>query len=241
MSTTGDKIVNIALKYLNKAMGATITKAYGGFKSGVPEWCVMFVWYVFREAGKSNLVCDGKKFCATTTIDEYCRHHYRHISLAEASAGDIVLFTWNGVGGNCQRGSRDHIGIVIKSLGNSSIQTVEGNCGNAVNTKSKVKKKTRYLNQIYAVYQMPYNDDIGVPVDELAKDVLKGKYGSGNARKKALGNRYQEVQNRVNYICYLTDKVMKGDYGTGEERKKALGSDYDIVQWNINRIYNERK
>lgn len=241
MANTGQMIVDTALKYLNKAVGSTITKAYGGFKSGTPEWCVMFIWFIFMLVKKSYLLCDGKKFCATTTIDEYCRTHYQHISMAEAKHGDIVVFTWNGKGGNCQRGSRDHAGIVIRSNGNSSIQTVEGNVGASDNNKSKVRKRTRYLYEIYAIYQMPYNSNIGKPIDELAKEVLLGKYGSGNARKKALGNRYQEVQNRVNYICYLTDKVLKGDYGTGEERKKALGDNYNIVQWNINRIYAERK
>ena len=34
--------------------------------------------------------------------------------------------------------------------------------------------------------------------DELAKEVIAGKYGNGEARKKALGSRYNEVQARVN-------------------------------------------
>lgn len=41
-----------------------------------------------------------------------------------------------------------------------------------------------------------YNETI----DELARDVLKGVYGTGETRKKLLGDRYAEVQKRVNEI-----------------------------------------
>lgn len=37
-------------------------------------------------------------------------------------------------------------------------------------------------------------------VDQLARDVIAGKYGNGQDRKNALGSRYNEVQARVNQI-----------------------------------------
>ena len=42
--------------------------------------------------------------------------------------------------------------------------------------------------------------------DELAREVIAGKYGNGDARKQALGSRYDEVQARVNEILG-TNKV----------------------------------
>ncbi len=42
----------------------------------------------------------------------------------------------------------------------------------------------------------PVTDDI----DKLAKDVLKGKYGNGEQRKKLLGTNYAAVQHRVNIL-----------------------------------------
>lgn len=36
--------------------------------------------------------------------------------------------------------------------------------------------------------------------DELAREVIEGKYGNGDARRNALGSRYAEVQARVNEI-----------------------------------------
>ena len=70
-------------------------------------------------------------------------------------------------------------------------------------------------------------------VDELAREVIAGKYGNGDARKQALGSRYDEVQARVNKILgtnkaeYYT--VKKGDtlwglakkyYGNGNQYPK---------------------
>ena len=37
-------------------------------------------------------------------------------------------------------------------------------------------------------------------IDELAQEVIAGKHGNGDARKQALGSRYDEVQARVNEI-----------------------------------------
>lgn len=70
--------------------------------------------------------------------------------------------------------------------------------------------------------------------DELVKEVLKGKYGTGDERKKKLGRRYDEVQRRVNEVLRLARKAVNGDYGNGAVRKKKLGKDYAIVQWVIN-------
>lgn len=81
--------------------------------------------------------------------------------------------------------------------------------------------------------------------EELAREVIEGKYGNGEDRKNALGDRYAEVQARVNEILAPTPKpsvdildlvrrTIRGDFGNGEERKSALGSNYDEVQRQVN-------
>lgn len=52
-------------------------------------------------------------------------------------------------------------------------------------------------------------------VDELAREVIEGKYGNGEDRKNALGDRYSEVQARVNEILapkvnYLSNSSYNG-------------------------------
>lgn len=74
---------------------------------------------------------------------------------------------------------------------------------------------------------------------DLVVGVMQGKYGNGEARKTALGSRYDEVQNMIDYIktapgASLAAEVRAGKYGNGETRKIALGSRYDEVQKIVN-------
>lgn len=99
------------------------------------------------------------------------------------------------------------------------------------------------------------NSDIAnKSVDELAKEVIAGKYGNGDTRRNALGSRYNEVQAKVNEmlagnskpstptptpqpsvdILDLVRKTIRGDFGNGETRKQKLGSNYNEVQRQVN-------
>lgn len=76
-------------------------------------------------------------------------------------------------------------------------------------------------------------------IDELACEVLEGKHGSGAKRKKSLGNRYDEVQKRINELYTVADEVIEGKWGNDGTRKKKLkmaGYPYDLVQ----KIVNEK-
>ena len=82
-------------------------------------------------------------------------------------------------------------------------------------------------------------------VDELAQQVLNGKWGNGTERKEALtaaGYSYDEVQARVNQLCdeedyqALARRVIAGEFGNGEERKQKLGAKYDKVQRWVNKL-----
>ena len=88
-------------------------------------------------------------------------------------------------------------------------------------------------------------------VDELAQEVLDGKWGDGEDRKKKLedaGYNYDAVQDRVNEILSkdkkksvteIAKEVINGEWGNGEDRKKKLeaeGYDYDEVQAKVNQL-----
>ena len=70
--------------------------------------------------------------------------------------------------------------------------------------------------------------------DELAREVIEGKYGNGEDRKKALGSRYGEVQARVNEILRgqsasnsITYVVKAGDTLSGIGAR--YGVDYNKI------------
>lgn len=73
-----------------------------------------------------------------------------------------------------------------------------------------------------------------IDVDSVAIDVIGGKYGDGDARRRALGADYDRVQRRVNELMDMAHKAIRGDYGNGAARRNALGSDYAAVQSVVN-------
>lgn len=86
-------------------------------------------------------------------------------------------------------------------------------------------------------------------VEQLAKEVIAGKWGNGETRKKKLkaaGYDYDNVQKKVNELLgarktvdQLASEVIQGKWGNGEARKKALekaGYDYKAVQARVNEL-----
>ena len=71
---------------------------------------------------------------------------------------------------------------------------------------------------------------------DLASAVIKGTYGVGADRRKALGSRYDEVQAKVNDLYAKANKVIKGSYGNGAARRQKLGAEYEIVQYVVNNM-----
>ncbi len=91
-------------------------------------------------------------------------------------------------------------------------------------------------------------------VAELARRVIAGEFGNGDARRAALGSRYDEVQAEVNRILAggsgggaaqapaaddvddLARRVIAGEFGNGAARKAALGDRYAKVQARVNEM-----
>lgn len=177
------------------------------------------------------------------------------------SPADAVIYDWddNGVGDNT--GNPDHIGVVEsvnKSAG--TFVVIEGNYSNAV------KRRTMAINgKFIRGFICPKYDSAGeIPqptykkktVEELAREVIAGRWGSGDTRKTAITNagyNYDAVQARVNEILKggskpaapakksnetIAQEVIQGLWGNGDTRKKKLtaaGYDYNAIQSIVNR------
>lgn len=90
---------------------------------------------------------------------------------------------------------------------------------------------------------------------QLADEVIAGKHGSGDARKKALGSRYDSVQAIVNQklsgnksaapakpkksIAHMATEVINNQHGNGHDnRRRSLGisqAEYEKVRAEVNR------
>lgn len=79
--------------------------------------------------------------------------------------------------------------------------------------------------------------------EDLAMETIFREYGTGNDRKRMLGNDFEAVQSRVNQYYNIADECTRGIWGFGWNRKNALeGAGYDpkIVQFILDRDYAER-
>ena len=177
------------------------------------------------------------------------------------------LFSWQAVSANASRGDiyLDESTHTAMALGGGKIghftgsETggIDGEPGDQTGRESRIQDYYRgswdgvlHYNGKADVGGASTPTDSGAPsgdVSELAARVIAGDFGNGDARRAALGSRYDEVQAEVNRILSggssasydvdaLARRVIAGEFGNGEARKQALGDKYSAVQARVNEI-----
>lgn len=181
---------------------------YNGKKNGF-AWCDMFVDWCFLTAfgyqKALELLCQPEK--STGAGCKYSMQFYQNkgqLFFSNPQPGDQVFFKSNG--------EISHTGIV-ESVSGTTVVTIEGNASD------QVKRINRKLNDGYTyAFGRPKYDDTSTSgtgstgsgstgtkktVDELAKEVIDGKWGNGDDRKARLtaaGYDYAAVQKKVNEL-----------------------------------------
>ena len=89
-------------------------------------------------------------------------------------------------------------------------------------------------------------------ISQLADEVLAGKHGNGDARKKSLGSNYAKVQAEINRrlgvksapkkksVNTIVNEVLAGKWGNGQDRFNRLrkaGYDPNVIQREVNKRY----
>lgn len=163
------------------------------------EWCATFVSAVAVKLGYTDIIpteCSCERM-----IDLFKKMGcWIENENRTPSAGEIIFYDWqdNGVGDN--KGYSDHVGIVEKVSG-GQIHIIEGNKGQAV-ARRYIKINGKFIRG-YGVPKYDKGTTTKKSVDTIAKEVIAGKWGSGEERKKKLtaaGYDYAEVQAVVNKL-----------------------------------------
>ena len=251
-----DDIIRVAKSYLGAVGGSSAhADILHYFNSVKPDgytakkndpWCAEFVSscaiqafgkktakeYFPLSAACVHMINKAKKMGIWVESDSY-----------KPKKADWILYDWDDSGKGDNKNQPDHVGIVEK-VADGKITVIEGNYGNKVKRRS-ISINGKYIRGFVTPEYSKIKSDVVpvLPLDDIVKEVLEGKWGTWTQRKTALTNAgydYAEVQKRVTQIVKLTNDVLDGKYGNGEERVKKLGKDYDLVQWNINRIYKEK-
>lgn len=184
--------------------GTKYCKAYGVPKG--TAWCVIFLWWTFKECNASKLFCNGEKTAWVPTVDEWGKKSKLIVKKDSGKQGDIIVFDW----GN--DGTRDHVGLIVKKNKNGTYKTIEGNTSGG-----KVDNKTRYQSDIHHIIRPKYEEEPKKPFN-LTRKLKKGMTGSdvkklqtklhitadgifGDETKKALG-KYQKSKGwKPSYKC----------------------------------------
>ena len=150
------------------------------------EWCAMFCSVIAHKIGLNKeqfpfevsvyyMTKKAKKMGIFTT------------DLKQVQVNDLVIYDWKA------DGTLNHVGI-LQEIGKDYIRVLEGNYSKTV----KVRTVRMPNSEVYGYIKLNLGN--GADIEQMARDVIKGLYGNGEDRKKALGQYYEQVQERVKQI-----------------------------------------
>lgn len=119
-----------------------VTTAYAGRNGSEflrASWCDMGVTEAARKSGNHAAVCPaGDRAYTVWHAQDFQKRGQWHsgttANVNKARAGDIVFFDW---GYSDSIGAIDHVGVVVKALGNGNVQTIECNTSDACAVKTR--------------------------------------------------------------------------------------------------------
>lgn len=211
------------------------------------EWCATTISALAIKCGAVDII---PKECSCEKMIELFKKIGSWVEDENRTpkAGDIIFYDWSDNGKGDNRGWSDHVGIVEKVSG-TTITVIEGNYGNAV------KRRTITVNaKCIRGYGVPkYDKEQTKSIEEVAKEVIAGKWGNGSERKRKLiqaGYDFNAVQIKVNNIVSglmnkkkpvteIAKEVIEGKWGNGMQRRTNLrhaGYDPDEVQKKVNEL-----
>ena len=150
------------------------------------NWCAMFCSVIAHKIGltKDNFPFEVSVYYMTRNAK---RMGIFTTDLNKAQVNDLVVYDWKA------DGTLNHVGI-LQEIGTDYIKVLEGYYSNTV----KVRTVKMPNSEVYGYIKLNIGND--ADIEQLARDVIKGLYGNGDERKKALGKYYNQVQERVKQI-----------------------------------------
>lgn len=246
-------VLNNAKSYIGTSQGAAkhrdLVNKYNAVKplpvgytlKQSDDWCAAFVTVIGDISGASQYI--GRE-CGVQRFIQVFKNKGIWRGLNKPIAGDIIIFDWQ------KNGWADHIGFVEKVEGNK-VTTIEGN------TSKRVARRTIPWNDWrvtgYARPKYPASTKPGKSANDIAREVIQGKWGNGSERSRRLnqaGYNAQTIQTEVNRLLKsqtsklksnetIAKEVIQGKWANGGKRKELLteaGYNYEEVQKIVNRL-----
>lgn len=144
----------------------------------------------FVECSCAAMVTKAKKQGTWVENDKYA-----------PKAGDVVLYDWQDSGKGDNTGHPDHVGIVCVA-GTRSFKVIEGNKNDSVGYRT-MDIGGKYIRGFITPKYGKTTGSAKKTVEQLAREVIAGKWGNGadrKARLAAAGYDYAAVQKKVNAL-----------------------------------------
>lgn len=210
---------------------------------------------LFNNAGHAAGIYDNNKAGSNRAVlDKTINSYGNRIVLGVFSVNTFYVLT-SCKGGTISYSNRYMAGQDVKV-------TITPNSGNVISS-IKVNGKAVSITNNYIISKIDANHIIevvcakGKTIDEIAQEVIDGKWGSGDTRKTKItqaGYNYDAVQKKVNEILNskpsgksideLAQEVLDGKWGSGDARKSNLekaGYDYNAVQKRVNELIKQSR
>ena len=225
------KILKVLEKEIGYVEGKNNDNKYGkDYGWNNVAYCVIFMWWAFKEAGASDYFCGGTKQASCTKVKEWAQAHNCWVT-KDYKPGDLLLFNFNG------KNTPKHIGFLVE-VKNGVYYTIEGNTSPSNSGSQEngdgVWNKQRKLSSIVGAYRPNY---AGVP--STSKNDTKPKYkniaGLYKLEKGHTGDAVIALQTLLN-LRMSTGLVADGNFG--EATEKALNQ--FIEKYHLNTKICER-
>lgn len=227
MSTESEnrkRIVATAKSYIGTVGGSTNHAAILHFFNSVkPQgytahksdpWCAEFVSAcAIQTFGKKDAITyfPLTASCPRMVVEAKAKSIFVERDSYVPKKGDWILYDWNDSGKGDNKNPPDHVGM-IETVKDGVMTVIEGNMGSG---NGKVGRRTIKVNGVnIRGFVTPHYDRIKAKVKlkstkEVAKEVIRGEWGNGAERKKALtacGYDYDAIQKEVNKILKEKEK-----------------------------------
>ena len=174
-------------------------------------WCATFISAIAIKLGYTDKI---PVECSCSKMIELAKQNGIWVECDNRTPkpGEFMLYDWDDNGKGDNVGSPDHIGVVEK-VNDNIITVIEGNYKNSVE-----RRPIAVNGKFIRGYIVPeYDAEVKKPVVKksvtaVAQEVLDGKWGNGEVRKKKLkaaGYDYNKVQAKVNELLALTESKPK--------------------------------
>ena len=139
------------LGYRESPPGSNRTKYGKWYGLDGQPWCMMFVQWVFQQAGAAELLCVRTASCGALmrgarAAEQWVTEQYR--------PGDLVIFDFSG-----KKTRTDHVGIVLEVRGDS-LYTIEGNTAEGNDSNGgQVLTRLRPLRVVRGAVRPQYTEE----------------------------------------------------------------------------------